>query len=343
MQMRNTSIGVTAVLLTVCAAPAPGHHSFTPHFDPDNIISFTGIVTEFRFQNPHSFLFVEVTNAAGATEVWNCETSAAAVLRRQGFTRELFTAGERLTITGAAARREPTACRIYTVTRPDGRRTQLFGGRIPEVAIEATRANESIFGDWLPVVGAQTLRADRIANDHLGPHPFEAQLTAAGRAAHARYNQLTDDPTLSCNPASPWRAWAGSPGSPIRFERLDDRVEIRFEWMDGMREVHLNMDSHPPDVTPSPLGHSIGRLDGDSLIVETTALSTGILIPHPGVLMSPDARLTERIGLDDASGQLRIDWQLDDPTFYSSPPIGDFIFEPSDSQLEPFDCVPDQD
>ena len=330
------------LLLTVCAAPAPGHHSFTPHFDPDNMVTITGIVTGFQFQNPHSFLFVEVTNPAGATEEWNCETSAAAVLRRQGFSRQLFAAGEEVTITGAAARREATGCRIYTVTRPDGHRVQLFGGGIPEVAIEGARANESLFGDWVPVVGAQTLSADRIANQHIGPNPFEAQLTAAGRAAQARYNQITDDPTLNCNPASPWRAWAGSPGSPIRFERLGDRIEIRFEWMDVVREVHLNANAHPAEAPPTPLGHSIGRLDGDSLIVETTAFSTGVLLPHPGVPMSPDARLTERISPDDATGQLRVAWQLDDPTFYSSPLVGDFIFEPTDIQIEPFDCVPDR-
>ena len=341
--MSTRSIPAIAALLIVFVAPAPAHHAFTPHYDPNNIVTFTGTVTEFQFRNPHSFLAVEVTDAAGETELWNCETHAAVLLRRQGLTRDLFTEGEEVTISGPAARREATGCRIYTVTRPDGSRVQLFDGSIPQTTVDAAAVNETLFGDWLPVIAAMTLRADRIANEQLGPNPFEAQLTAAGRAAHADYDQVTDDPTLFCNPASPWRAWAGSPGSPIRFERLDDRIEIRFEWMDAMREVRLDENTLPVNATPTPLGYSIGRLDADSLIVETTAMSTGILIPHPGVLMSPNANLTEQISLDDATGRARISWQLDDPAFYSSPLIGEFTLEATSVPFEPFDCVPVQD
>lgn len=329
--------------LAMSTAPAPAHHSFAPHFDPNRIVTITGTVTEFQYRNPHSFVRIAVTNEAGTTEEWTCESHAASLLSRQGFSRDLFAVGEEYTITGSASRRSATGCRVYTRTGRDGNRVALFDGGIPEILEQSAPENRSIFADWLPMVLATTLREDRIGNSSTGPNPFEEQLTAAGRAAHAAYDQVTDDPTLVCDPSSPWRAWAGSPGSPARLQLLDDRVEIRYEWMDVTREIRLDVDTHPAGVMPSPLGHSIGRLDGDSLVVETIAMSSGILIPHPGILMSPDARLTERISLLGDSGELRIAWQLDDPTFYTSPPVGDFTMEASSVDFERFNCVPNHD
>ena len=330
-------------LLTLTAAPAAAHHSFAPHFDPNRIVTITGTVTEFLYRNPHSFVRIEVTNDAGATEEWECESHAASLLSRQGYSRDLFAVGEEYTITGSASRRSATGCRVYTLTGADGNRVTLFEGGIPDILEQNAPDNETIFAEWLPNVRATTLRADRIGNSSTGPNPFEAQLTAAGRAAHADYDQVTDDPTLVCSPTSPWRTWAGSPGSPVRLSRFEDRVEIRFEWMDVTREVFLNMDANPAGLTPTPLGHSIGRIEGDTLIIETTAMSSGNLIPHPGVLMSPNARMTERVSLDDETKFLRVAWQLDDPTFYSSPPIGDFTMEPGNVEFERFDCVPYQE
>ena len=113
--MRFGSIAVAAGLLLTGTAPALGHHSFAPHYNPDNLVTITGTVAEFQFRNPHSFVLLEVANESGGTDVWTCETSSATVLRRDGRNRQMLTTGESITITGAAGRRDPTGCRVYTV------------------------------------------------------------------------------------------------------------------------------------------------------------------------------------------------------------------------------------
>ena len=339
--MKSRSVWAITTCLTVCAAPAAGHHSFAPHYDPENIVTVTGTVTEFQFRNPHSFVLIEAVNAAGGTDVWTCETNSASVLRREGFAPGMLTPGENVTITGAAARRDPTGCRVYTVVRADGSRLQLFGGEpSSEAEVDSGPVNESMFGTWQVIPGSGTLGADRLVNQHTGPNAFEGQLTAAGRAATARYDQITDDPALTCTPASPWRVW-DDPGSLALIERLNDRIVIRHEVMDAVREIRMDQDAHPADVSAAPLGRSIGRLDGNVLTVETIALSTGVFIPHPGIVMSADAELTEQIRFDPATRRLHVNWQLDDPEFYSSPLVGEFTLEGSDRELQRYDCVPD--
>jgi len=339
--VKSRSVWAIIASLTVCAAPTAGHHSFAPHYDPDDVVTVTGTVAEFQFRNPHSFVLIEVANAAGGTDVWTCETNSAGVLRRQGLSPEMLTPGENVSITGAAARRDSTGCRVYTVVKADGSRLQLFGGEpSSEAEVVSGPVNEGMFGTWQVTPGSGTLGADRLANQHTGPNVFEGQLTAAGRAATDQYDQITDDPALTCTPASPWRVW-DDPGSLVRIERLNDRIMLQHEVMDAVREIRLDQDAHPADVAPAPLGRSIGQLDSNVLTVETTAFSTGVFIPHPGIVMSANARLTEQIRFDSDTRQLHVNWQLDDPEFYSSPLVGEFTFEGSDLELQRYDCVPD--
>lgn len=338
--MRIGFFSVFVMSVALYATPSVGHHSFAPHYDPDTIITFTGELTELVYRNPHSSVKVEVINDSGGTDVWTCEMNAAGYLQREGITRESFTVGEQITITGAVARRRATGCRVYVATTADGNRIQLFGGAPPEDVIEGFEsASNSMFGVWLIDARSSTLGPERIRNNDLGPNPFGHLLTAAGRAASDSYEQTTDDPALRCSPASPWRAW-WDPQGAISIERAEDMVVIRFEYMDGLREVHLDQNSHPENVARSTLGYSIGTLEGNTLFMDTVGFSSGVLIPHPGVLMSPDARMYEELSFDPATHQLRVHWRLEDPEYYSGALTGDFAFAPADVEVTPYNCVP---
>jgi hypothetical protein len=54
--------------------------------------------------------------------------------------------------------------------------------------------------------------------------------------------------------------------------------------------------------------------------------------------MSADARLTEQIRFDAATRQLTINWWLNDPTFYTSPLVGEFTLEGSDLEFQRINC-----
>ena len=60
------------------------------------------------------------------------------------------------------------------------------------------------------------------------------------------------------------------------IELNDETVAMRFEGAVGLtmeRVVHLDQDEHPADVAPSLMGHSIGRWEGETLVIDTVAFS----------------------------------------------------------------------
>lgn len=107
---------------------AHAHHSFAVHFLPDQRVEVTGVVTEFRFRNPHGLVYFAVAGDAGE-EIWRAETNSPNVLRRRGWSEDSIAVGERVTIEGYPARDDSTTMRIARVIFEDGR--ELVGQRPP--------------------------------------------------------------------------------------------------------------------------------------------------------------------------------------------------------------------
>ena len=121
-----------ALVLGTClmAAPAFAHHSVPTYFDVSKQVSVTGTVKEFRFQNPHSILFIEVKQPDGSMQEWKAEASLAAWLVRNGWRPDMFPEGSKITITGAPARdANAHMVRLVTVTFPDGRKLNANNGQ----------------------------------------------------------------------------------------------------------------------------------------------------------------------------------------------------------------------
>jgi hypothetical protein len=117
---------VAIAAFAVASAPGQAHHSFAVHYDSSKPITKEGVVTEFRFTNPHGILMLDVTDARGAKERWTVETTSPTYMRRFGWNRAMIKAGDRVIVEGWAARDGSRLMRISAVKRPDG--TQI-GGR----------------------------------------------------------------------------------------------------------------------------------------------------------------------------------------------------------------------
>src|SRR5690606_34345023 len=91
------------IAFALVAAPAAAHHG-TGTFDTRSEITITGTVTGVDFINPHSWVYLDVTDSGGNLAAWRCEMRSATTLRRSGWTPEMFTPGEPVTITGAPDR-----------------------------------------------------------------------------------------------------------------------------------------------------------------------------------------------------------------------------------------------
>ena len=72
-------------LLVVPAAKTGAHHAFSPVYDAKRTITVDGVVTQFRFVNPHAMMLMEVKNKAGKVETWNVEFAGRLNLEEAGW------------------------------------------------------------------------------------------------------------------------------------------------------------------------------------------------------------------------------------------------------------------
>jgi hypothetical protein len=97
--------GVVALFLTAFgAARAVAHHSFAAEFDANAPITVRGVVTQVRLENPHSWFFLEATDAGGKVEKWSFEASTPTSLIRSGVKPGFIKPGDQVTIKGYHAR-----------------------------------------------------------------------------------------------------------------------------------------------------------------------------------------------------------------------------------------------
>jgi hypothetical protein len=83
---------------------AVAHHGRASY--SEEIVTLEATVTEFRFINPHVQIYFDVTNEAGEVEHWQGELTAPNRLARAGWTKSTFVAGDKLQISGFAARND---------------------------------------------------------------------------------------------------------------------------------------------------------------------------------------------------------------------------------------------
>lgn len=107
-------------MLFAFAGNASAHHSFAVHFLPEGEVTVTGVVTSFRFANPHGVLELTVINDDGEEELWRAETNSPNILRRRGWSRDSLKPGQEITVTGWPSRKDDHYMRIRSVTFADG-------------------------------------------------------------------------------------------------------------------------------------------------------------------------------------------------------------------------------
>ena len=102
--MKNLLSAVFVVCLWLQTSSASAHHSFATHYDYDREITVTGVVTDIRLANPHSFFEVDVTVEGGNIETWEIEGNSIPLLTRAGIAADTFQMGETVTVTGMLSR-----------------------------------------------------------------------------------------------------------------------------------------------------------------------------------------------------------------------------------------------
>ena len=89
----------TAVVALLAMHTATAHHSGAM-FDYREVVELTGVVKEFQYTNPHSWLLVDVTNADGSVTTWGFEAEGPSTLMRAGIRKSDLPPGTPITIRG---------------------------------------------------------------------------------------------------------------------------------------------------------------------------------------------------------------------------------------------------
>jgi hypothetical protein len=142
----------SALLLHAGAASA--HHGIA-NFDLNTDIELSGVITEVEFINPHSWVHFTVQDEDGESVAWRCEMRGATVLRRSGWSEDMFIAGSRIEISGSPDRRDPTTCYLSTAVFADGSSVDRYGQLQPPAPTaggnrprQLANGDPNISGDW---------------------------------------------------------------------------------------------------------------------------------------------------------------------------------------------------
>ena len=101
---RTILVLLAAVALLAGAGQVFAHHSFSATDDSSQKVEIEGVVKEFVWRNPHSFLRIDVKEKDGTTKTWALEWGSISQLSKSEMTRTTLKPGDRIIVGGEPAR-----------------------------------------------------------------------------------------------------------------------------------------------------------------------------------------------------------------------------------------------
>lgn len=349
---QSSKIAVLIAANLILCHEAFAHHGSTSQFDQSKTINVSGTITEVKLVNPHAYVYFDVVNSAGETEGWRCELRSGAILRRTGWTEEMFAAGTKIDIEGSPMWREATGC--YT-------RTIAFNGGEPiarnaELSSEDTDSivRQAALVDGTPNFSGNWVAPPRVRNNAGGMAAAGRGMAAAGNAAMgggggSRYASTAaglaavadfvreDNPRFNCVPTNLFADWTFDQHVNL-IEQNEETITITYGFMDMVRTIHLGMEEHPENITPSRAGHSIGQWEDSTLVVDTIGFEEGYLDGRNGVKHSDAFHVVERFTLEDDGKTLVRAYTAEDPLYLTAPFDGEDRVGYTASKFERYQC-----
>jgi hypothetical protein len=304
--MARASALLVAAVVSI-PMPAFAHHSASA-FDQTREVVIEGTITKVGWVNPHVYFTVATADAAGATVEREIHAGSVSLLTGMGVQRDALAVGRQVTVRAFPARRagarvvlgfelETEPGQFFTLETVGNSRARL---RAPAVAATG------LAGRWLPQ-RAEFGKYVAGVKEHLTPAgTASAADIASYRASVARCEPLVSPPSMLI--------------PMVRDVALDQRsVKIAVDWMGIERTIHLGLAEHPTDIAPSVQGHSIGRWEGQTLVVDTIGF-----LPHRsgvigGVQSGTSKHVVERFSLADDKLHLTYEVTIEDPEYLAQP------------------------
>ena len=374
MNLKPSRLAAACAALAVAGA-ASAHHGFG-NFDRSRDVALEGTITGIDFVNPHAYVYFEATNSDGSKVAKRCEMRAATVLRRSGWSAEMFKKGEHIKIEGAPDRFDANSCYVSTVVFADGTSADRYAQLSKPAATAAPAApraarlpsgEPNITGDWAPEQRVMTDPRGRSGalvpvSQAAGFEPGESPAPPAGAAgagaaggggggggrprvtytpagqtaADAFRNGTTDNPRMRCETTSILFDWTFD-GPVNRITQSGDTITLQYGQLGLARTIHMNQTEHPAGVERTRAGHSIGRWENDVLVVDTVGFAAGVL--NPPIMSSEQLHVVERFTLDPKTLALKRDYEADDPVNFTDKYKGSDTVLPADAPYAADKCL----
>ena len=143
-----------------------------------------------------------------------------------------------------------------------------------------------------------------------------APLTPWAEAKLKAANPQTNDPNLACLPEGMPRFMISIP-LPMEIFQVPTRVVIIREGVQLYRQIYMNRQ-HLKDLDPTYSGDSIGKWEGDTLVVDTIGLKDSTWVDNAGLPHSEAMHVLERIRRTDHD-TLVDDLTIEDPMAFTKP------------------------
>jgi hypothetical protein len=308
--MSLANVSALGVCVLCVASVADAHHS-RALYDMTAEVVIEGTVAELEWRNPHISMTVATTGADGVPLRREIEVMSVSEARALGLRQEAIAPGAHVVVRAHPGRSGPGARAVgLDVRTGDGSLLPLnTDAKLSAAPVVVARA-ESLGGRWAPSV-----TDFYAALNAMGNWPFTDASRAAMRSAGSEPSALLGicadypPPLLAVFPDLR-EIEIGATTVVLRFEAQGQNLA---------RVVHLDQTEHPASVAPSLLGHSIGRWEGKTLVIDSIAFA-----PHPvgvmfGVPSGPAKHLIERFTLTDDRRHLKYDLTIEDSASLTKP------------------------
>ena len=312
--------GAAVVCLLLFPAVAFVHHSRAEF--SERVEEIAGVIVGARWTNPHPEIILRAEQADSGEEQLQIQVYGAANnLRQAGVTDELFEIGDRITVVGRRSTRRPGIVLGTHLLLADGRQAILsrtlepYGSGEVVGGIEAFLANASGLAD--------------AAAENRGFFRVWSITPGSGGEGVTSHRPLTEAARTTMEAFDQDNSWIGrgeAPGMPAfmhsrnHFEFIDQGDGIRYEQpvFGIVRTIHLDSAEDPEDQPHTPLGYSVGEVQGTTLMVETTRLNWPWL-HRSGIPISEDVRIIELFTLSEDQARLDYHMTVIDPVNFTEP------------------------
>jgi len=338
----------TSVLWSIAALsslPVLAHHGFVTNpvlYLAEDLVELEGELTEVFWRNPHARARLTVIDDDGDETIWELELGPGPRRFESNgiFPEDLV---GHVKAAGHVSRRNPDSLGILHLLLPNGqelvngnralrwsnvRVANAFQAADPAKVEAAERAATGIFRVW----GGSA--------DGRGAHPpisdYDYLLTERGRELAATYDAVTQNPELDCRQGMPTTMFDPT---PMQLIDAGDRILIHGYEYDIERIIHMDEDESGDEPQGSPLGYSVGRWDGDTLLVTTTHVDWPYFDPQ-GTPQSDQMRYTEMFSVSEDETVLHYSITFTDPIIFREPfTLTRLRRWTPERELELFDCV----